>query len=189
MTRVAREYREDDETKLLSGAQILRRTFADVTDVTMNEKEKKVDALASSGYGDVEPTTRRDDVRHASDTAREDTSAKTVDGLFRKLMSLVPIELHTRLAHELVTSGFVLRTGAAPGGALLKKFKEYEAEKKAREKATQRVPWEEGANVSGGGEDMPRTEEERRLVSATLRAHRQINAGDDIQTSLPPREA
>ena len=171
MTRVAREYREDDETKLLSGAQILRRTFADVTDVTMNEKEKRVDALESNGDGDVVAARRGGDVVDASHAAREDTSAKTVDGLFRRLMPLVPVELHARLAHDLVTSGFVLRAGGAPGGALLKKFKDYEAEKKARS-ATQR------GEEAGGSEDMPRTEEERRLIGATLRAHRQMNATD-----------
>jgi hypothetical protein len=177
MTSVARDYREDGETKLLSGAQILRRTFADVTDVTMSEKEKKVDALASTG---VAPRSEEDvSGVDASDTARAgDTSAKTIDGLFRRLMPLVPVELHARFAHDLVTSGFVLRTGAAPGGALLRKFKEYEAEKEAR-----RVPSREG-NASGA-EDAPRTEEERRLVEVTLRAHRQINAAAAAATELP----
>lgn len=173
MTRVAREYRVDGEVKLLSGAQILRRTYADVTDVTMNEKEQKVDALPSNENGDV-VAPRRDDVGgvDASTTARaSDASAKTVDGLFRRLMPLVPVELHSRLAHDLVTSGFVLRTGAAPGGALLKKFKEYEADKKGSS-ATQ------GIGQEYVGEDASRTEEERRLIATTLRAYREMNAAD-----------
>ena len=175
MTRVAREYREDGEVKVLSGAQILRRTYADVTGVTMNEKEKKVDALPSNENEDVD-APRRERSGGGGDestTARAgDAAAKTIDGLFRKLMHLVPVDLHARLAHDLVTSEFVLRTGAAPGAALLKKFKEYESEKKARSSSTQG-----GVGEGDGSEIAPVTEEERRLIATMLRTHREMNAG------------
>ena len=92
-----------------------------------------------------------------------------VDGLYKKLLPLVAAELHSRLAHELVQSGFVRRTGAVPGVTLMKKSKEYV------ESLRTEVVVEDPFRLMDP-DDAPKTDEESRLVSATLRAHRLINA-------------
>ena len=132
--------------------------------VLMHEKEKAVDAREFEGGGASETEAE-------AEADAETSSAKTVDGLYKKLLPLVAAELHSRLAHELVQSGFVRRTGAVPGVTLLKKSKEYIDPRTV-------VVVEDPFRMMDP-DDAPKTDEERRLVSATLRAHRLINADRD----------
>jgi hypothetical protein len=165
MTRVTRDYRLEEnleDVRRLSGSQILRRTVADLMGVVMREKEKAVDAIEYEGGGASE--------EEAEEEAEAGTpSAKTVDGLYKKLLPLVAAELHSRLAHELVQSGFVRRTGAVPGVTLMKKSQEYVESRRTE------VVVEDPFRLMDP-DDAPKTDEESRLVSATLRAHRLINA-------------
>ena len=168
MTRVTRDYRLEEsleDVQKLSGSQILRRTVADLMGVLMHEKEKAVDAREFEGGGASETEAE------AEAEAETSSAAKTVDGLYKKLLPLVAAELHSRLAHELVQSGFVRRTGAVPGVTLLKKSKEYIDPRTV-------VVVEDPFRMMDP-DDAPKTDEERRLVSATLRAHRLINADRD----------
>ena len=167
MTRVTRDYRLEEsleDVQRLSGSQILRRTVADLMGVLMHEKEKAVDAREFEGGGASETEAE------AEAEAETSSAAKTVDGLYKKLLPLVAAELHSRLAHELVQSGFVRRTGAVPGVTLMKKSKEY---------IDPRTVVVEDPFRMMDPDDAPKTDEERRLVSATLRAHRLINADRD----------
>jgi hypothetical protein len=167
MTRVTRDYRLEEsleDVQRLSGSQILRRTVADLMGVLMHEKEKAVDAREFEGGGASETEAE------AEADAETSSAAKTVDGLYKKLLPLVAAELHSRLAHELVQSGFVRRTGAVPGVTLMKKSKEY---------IDPRTVVVEDPFRMMDPDDAPKTDEERRLVSATLRAHRLINADRD----------
>lgn len=165
MTRVTRDYRlaeSLEDVQKLSGSQILRRTVADLMGVLMHEKEKAVDAREFEGGGASETEAE-------AEAEAETSSAKTVDGLYKKLLPLVAAELHSRLAHELVQSGFVRRTGAVPGVTLMKKSKEYVESRRTG------VVVEDPFRLMDP-DDAPKTDEESRLVSATLRAHRLINA-------------
>jgi hypothetical protein len=99
----------------------------------MHEKAKAVDAREVEG-GEAEAVADADadadaetdaDAEAETETEAGTSAAKTVDGLYKKLLPLVAAELHPRLAHELVQSGFVRRTGAVPGVTLMKKSKEY----------------------------------------------------------------
>jgi hypothetical protein len=120
MTRVTRDYRLEEsleDVQRLSGSQILRRTVADLMGVLMHEKEKAVDAREFEGGGASETEAE------AEAEAETSSAPKTVDGLYKKLLPLVAAELHSRLAHELVQSGFRSTHWCGPGRDVDEKVK------------------------------------------------------------------
>ena len=152
MTRVTRDYRLEEnleDVQRLSGSQILRRTVADLTGVVMHENEKAVGATEYEG-GEASLETE-------TEAQAGTSSAKTLDGLYKKLLPLVAAELHPRLAHELVQSGFVRGTGAVPGATLMKKSKEYV------DNPTNVVVKDQSMQMMDP-DDAPKTDEERRLA-------------------------
>ena len=156
MTRVTRDYRLEEsleDVQRLSGSQILRRTVADLMGVVMHEKERAVGATEyEGGEASLETETETE-----TETEAGTSSAKTLDGLYKKLLPLVAAELHPRLAHELVQSGFVRRTGAVPGVTLMKKSKEYV------DNPTNVVVKDQSMQMMDP-DDAPKTDEERRLA-------------------------
>jgi hypothetical protein len=101
ITRASRDV-DDGASAALSGAQVLRRTVADLTGFKMNAKQ-----LARQALDDA---SARVDIANA----QEESSAAgdSLKDLFEKMKALVPGELHERCASVLVASGAVRKSGS-----------------------------------------------------------------------------
>ena len=105
IARVARDADNNGKSATLSGAQVLRRTVAELTGFKMNAKQ-----LARQGLDDASAR-----VAIAIAMAEKEASAAgdSLEDLFEKMKSLVPTELHEHCASLLVASGAVRKSGSA----------------------------------------------------------------------------
>jgi hypothetical protein len=96
ITRV--EFKEEE--RVLSGAQVLRRTVAELSGLTMNSRQIARGALHEN-----------DSRAFPEQVSMQSSGHETLLDLFEKLKSAVPAELQPRIAHILVNSEIVIKSG------------------------------------------------------------------------------
>ena len=97
-----RPWREDHE-EILSGAQIVRRTLSELLGFPMDERDRALDAPSR------EPSTEAPETDSAVPTSLP--APKSMSELFEAMKTIVAPDLHEKLAHLLIESRCVTKSG------------------------------------------------------------------------------